>query len=1354
MDAGDAGGIARRDRPDPCPLSFAQARLWFLDQLDPQTGLYNVPHAVRLRGTLQVGALRQAFNTIVARHEALRTTFRPHHEGPVQIVTEHAVADLPVIDLRGTPAAQREAELGRVLTAEARRPFNLSSDLMVRALLVRLEEREHVLLFTVHHIAFDEWSLGILTRELAAAYAAYSAGHAPAFRPLPVQYADYAIWQRRRLQEDVLRQQLTYWTHTLRGAPPVIALPTDRPRRAAQSVRGASATVTLPAALADALKAVARRGRATMFITLLTAFNALLARYTGQDDIVVGAPIANRNRVELEPLIGFFVNTLAMRGDLSGDRTFRELLGQMRKVALDAYDHQELPFEKLVEALRPERSLSRMPLIQVLFVLHDPGEPRLALSGLQTAPVEVNTGTAKFDLTLSVGERPAGLRVSLEYNTDLYDPATIRRMLGHYESLLRGIAADPDERVARLPLLTEAERRQLLVEWDAPRTAPPAARIHELFEAQVARSPEAVAVTFDGRSLTYRQLNERANQLAHHLRKHGVGPDVLVGLCLERSLEMSVGVIGILKAGGAYVPLDPTYPQHRLTVMLHEAHIAVVVTQQRLAHRLTGRGATVVRLDADRAAIAQEDSHDPAAGATADHLFYVVFTSGSTGIPKGVMIPHRSVSNFVAWMQDAFPIDRTDVVFQKTPFTFDMSVWELCAPLLVGARLVMAQPEGQRDCRYLVDAIRAEGVTQLHVVPTLLQAMAEERDFEACTSLRRIFSAGEALSRGLVDRVRAQLEVELINLYGPTEGNVDTFWVAGPEPTADFVPIGRPIANTHVYVLDAHMQPVPIGVPGDVYVGGAGVARGYLGNAALTAERFLQNPFAAEAGGRLYKTGDRGRYLPDGNLEFLGRLDHQVKLRGFRIELGEIEATLGAHPDVRDAAVVLREEPSGETRLVGYVLPRGAAPTGNALRQFLRAKLPEHMVPSAFVALPSLPLTSSGKVDRRKLPAPDAARPAPAYVGPRDEVERRLVEVWEEILGVHPVGVTDNFFDLGGHSLLAARLMDSIQRTVGRKLPLAMLFEHATVQDLAQALGRQPRESLTSAVTAIHQDGCRRPFFFLDGDYLGGGLYCRELARAVGEDQPFFALHSHGPNGRVPGSIEAMAADHVATMRALQPHGPYLLGGYCHGGLIAFQMAQQLRGVGERVDLLVLLDAAIRNTSLCARIFRVLVEGAGAIAGWTPAERLERFVRLRRLAIDVYGLPRHYRRRIGELSSSRGAWAEALERKVKRACERLRPLRQNGQQPPAGAAGPPAHTPLDRAYVRAIAGYVPRRYAGAVTLIRAAGNREPKHDLGWSGVVSHVQVHVTPGDHTTCITEYAPVVGERLAACLQSANSK
>ncbi len=907
--------IPRRTGADPCQLSFAQQRLWFLDQLESNSPLYNIPAAVRLTGHLNMAALEQSFNEIVRRHEALRTRFAVVDGSPVQVIAPTLNVPLPVIDLSELPEAERAAEAQSLTTAEVERSFDLARGPVFRTSLLRLNDEEHALLITMHHIISDGWSLGVFMRELTALYEAFSQGQPSPFAELPIQYADYAVWQRGWLQGEALEQQLTRWREHLLGAPAVLELPTDRPRPAVQSHRGAIHTLVLSKSLTERIKVLSRQEGATLFMTLLAAFQALLMRYSGQDDIVVGTPIAGRSRTEIEGLIGFFVNTLVLRTDLSGDPTFRELLGRVREVTLGAYEHQDVPFEKLVEELQPERSLSHTPLFQVMFALQNTPGQALELQGLRLNPMTSVSKVAKFDLSLFLVERAEGLRGAVEYCTDLFDEATITRMLGHFQTLLEGVIADPDRQLSELPLLTEAERRQLLVEWnDTVAEYPKDKCLHELFETQVERAPNAVAVMFEDERLTYGELNRRANQVAHHLRKRGVKAEVLVGIMMERSIEMVVGLLGILKAGGAYLPLDPAYPQERLSFMLEDAEVPVLLTQKRLSESLPEHNAEVVYLETDWEAIAGESTENFDGGARAENSAYVIYTSGSTGKPKGVQILHRAVVNFLASMQRQPGLTNQDTLLAITTLSFDIAALELYLPLTVGARLVVVSREVASDGTQL--AKRLSGVTAMQATPATWRLLLEA-GWSGSDQLK-ILCGGEALSRDLANEL-LERSATLWNLYGPTE---TTIWSAASEVKSKEGPvfIGQPIANTQIYVLDRYLQLAPVGVTGELYIGGDGLARGYLNRPELTAERFIVHPLRGETGVRLYRTGDVTRRLANGSIEFLGRVDHQVKVRGYRIELGEIEAALSQHPAVEQAVVLAREDKPGDKRLVAYLI--------------------------------------------------------------------------------------------------------------------------------------------------------------------------------------------------------------------------------------------------------------------------------------------------------------------------------------------------------------------------------------------------------------------------------------------------
>ncbi|HEY0022716.1 MAG TPA: non-ribosomal peptide synthase/polyketide synthase [Longimicrobium sp.] len=1037
-------------RTAPLPLSFAQERLWFIDRLEPGSAAYNIPVARRLAGALDVAALERSLGEIVQRHESLRTVFAEAAGSPVQVVAPFGGFALPVEDLSGLGEADREAEVRRRAGDEARRPFDLSAGPLFRAALLRLDYEEHVLLLSMHHIVSDGWSMGVFFRELSALYAAYREGRESPLPELGVQYADYAAWQREHLRDDVLERQLGYWRGRLADAPARLELPTDRPHPAVQTFRGASAPVALSPELLERLQGLGRSEGTTLYMTLLAAFQVLLGRYAGSDDVVVGSPIAGRTRGEVEELIGFFVNTLVLRTDLSGDPGFREVLGRVREATLGAYAHQEVPFERLVAELQPERSLSHAPLFQVMFALQDAENGSGALAGLEVSGVGAAREIATFDLSLALAPTPRGLRGSLNYSTDLFERGTVERMLGHLERVLEQVAADADVRLSRLELLGEAERALVLEGWNRTDAEYPAAScIHELFEQQVERTPNAVAIVYEGEALRYAELNALANRLAHHLRSRGVGPDARVALCVERGVEMVAAVLAVLKAGGAYVPLDPEYPEERLGYMLQDSAPVVLLTQRSLAGRFDGAGVPIEVLDGDACAwTGQPDSNPGRGGLTPENLAYVIYTSGSTGQPKGVMNGHRAVLNLLAWGERHWELGGADAVLQRTSLSFDVSVRELFSPLLAGARLVVVRPGGQREVDYLVEVVRRQDVSTMVLTVSHMQAFLEHPGLEGCSSLRRIVLGGESIPAGMLAELRARLPgARVYHEYGPTEATVvATVRSCGAEGEASGGSIGAPISNTRVYLLDARGEPVPVGVPGELYVGGAGVARGYLGRPALTAERFVPHSFGAAPGARLYRTGDLGRWLPDGTIEFLGRVDTQVKVRGYRIEPGEIEARLLEREGVSEAVVVAREDGAGNRRLVAYVV--GDVQAGE-LREHLRRELPGYMVPAAFVPMERLPLTPSGKLDRKALPAPELASAEDRYVAPRTPAEEVLAGIWAEVLRLERVGVEESFFELGGHSLLATRVVSRVRELFGVELPLRALFEGPTVAELA-----------------------------------------------------------------------------------------------------------------------------------------------------------------------------------------------------------------------------------------------------------------------------------------------------------------
>jgi len=1045
--------IPRRDSAATVPLSFSQQRLWFLSQLEPDNPFYNIPTALRSTGDLDLDAFQQALDKIIYRHEILRTVFKIIDGQPQQIICDRLDLVIEQIDL--SARTDLETEIQRLARCESQNPFDLECGPLLRIKLLKLSARESILLFTLHHIISDAWSTGIFVRELTYFYRTAVRSIPDNLPELPIQYADFAIWQRQ--QSDRLERQLKYWRQQFTTIPPVLALPTDRPRPAVQTYNGDRFIIELPESLTVSLKQLGKATDCTLFMVLLANFQALLHRYSNQTDFAIGTPIANRNQTQTEGLIGAFINATALRSDLSGSPTVVELLGRVRDRTLGAYAHQDLPFERIIDELEIPRDLSHSPLFQVMFVLQNTPTATLQVPGLTITPLILGSQTTKFDLTLICTEGERGLTSAMEFNTDLYDRATIERMLDHWQVLLSGMVAAPETKISDLPLLTPSEiaRQQ---RWNQTQTAYPLEwPLHHWLAARASQCPEAIAVSDTDLSLTYREFDNRANQLGHHLQTLGVGPDVLVGVCLERSVELAIALVAILKAGGAYVPLDPDYPRERLEFMMADAQPAVLLSQTHLQNRIPSGDISCMYLQQDWSQFAQYPATAPTSNIAPENLAYVIYTSGSTGKPKGAMNTHRAICNRLLWMQETFALDASDVVLQKTPASFDVSVWEFFWPLLAGARLVMAKPSGHKDSRYLLDCIAAEKVTTLHSIPAMLGAFLEAPGLEKCTSLKQVIASGEALSVALCDRFYELLPTaELHNLYGPTEAAIDvSHWPCGPEGDRLTVPLGCPIANIQLHVLDPHLRPVPVGVSGELHIGGVGLARGYLQRPGLTAERFIPDPFSDRPGARLYKTGDLVRYLPTGVLEFLGRIDFQVKVRGLRIELGEIEANLLQHPSLREAIVTVQVALSGAQQLVAYgVLEAGAETLTLAeIKAWLQPKLPDYMVPGAFVLLEQFPLTPSGKVDRRALPAPhqEISETVEREL-PQTAIEFQLAEIWAEVLGRTSVGIEDNFFELGGDSILSL-LMVSRSAKAGIQLTPKQLFQHQTIRTLARVAG-------------------------------------------------------------------------------------------------------------------------------------------------------------------------------------------------------------------------------------------------------------------------------------------------------------
>jgi amino acid adenylation domain-containing protein/FkbH-like protein len=1326
------------------PLSFAQQRLWFLDQLEPNSCLYNIGSVARVDGGIDTTLLEQSIDAVVGRHEALRTRFICPDENPVQIVDPHRRFQLEVVDLSSCAQQHdREVQAHRLVRAELNRPFNLSSQHPLRATLIRLRPDEHRLVLTLHHIVADEWSLRVLFKELATLYSAYASSSPVSLPGLPIQYADYARWQRQWLQGDVLNRQLEYWKNQLKGYPPVTELPTDHARGLAPTFNGRTASRRLSSALTEGLRDLAKRCESTLFMVLLAAFKTLVYRYTRQEDLIVCSPVAGRTRVETEGLIGFFVNTLVLRTSLAGDPSFEQLLARVREVTLGAMEHQDLPFDRLVEELQPERSLTHLPFTKLMFAFQSGMPELLELSGARLRFVDVETDLAKFEITLVLRENSEGLLARLEYNCDLFDKDMIERLLGHLETLLAGIVDNPAAPISRLPLLTPAERNQVLIEWNQTETEYPRDRcIHELFEAQAEATPEAIAVVWGHQKMSYRELNSRANQLARSLKRFEVKPDVPVGLCVERSLEMVVGILGVLKAGGAYVPLDATYPKERLAFMLEDTRTPVILTQQRLLGRLPRTSANVLCLDADWELIGREPRENTANLTHARHLAYIMYTSGSTGQPKGVAVPHRAVNRLVL-NTNFISLDASDRVAQVSNISFDAATFELWGALLNGAQLVGVTKDITLSPKDFANELREQGITAMFLTAALFNQLASEAP-GAFETLRTVIAGGEALDPKWVSAVlRNRPPQRLLNGYGPTENTTFTccHLIRELRQEARNVPIGRPISNTTVYILDPHLNPVPIGVPGELYTGGDGLARGYWNRCELTPERFVSNPFDETKSGRIYQTGDLARYLADGTIEFLGRVDDQVKIRGHRIELGEIETQLGRHPAIRECVVTVCGTSSANKRLIAYIVPAGEpAPNASQLRCFLGEKLPDYMIPSTFVSLSALPLTSNGKVDRKALPAPDQTRPSldRQYVPPRDMTERQLAAIWEAILGVRPVGIQDKFFDLGGHSMLAVRVIAQIEKVFGRKLRLATLFQAPTIERLAPVLRQEVKESSVTAGTSlveIQGAGSRPRLFLVHG--AGGGMFWGyvNLARCLGTDQPVYGFKSRGLDGHKEFTrLEEMAAQYILDLRSVQPHGPYYLGGYCFGGNVAYEMACQLTEQGEKVALLALLNCAPPN-SRYARI------------PWTPRWGLK-FARNLLYWANYFGHWSTNQRR----EFFRWKWHLLMKRLT-----RARGGADFSRVEPGDLVDLSSYTQEQKViwetHIRGLMNFRPRSYQGEVHLFRSTGHPlwcSFDEDYGWGDLAKRgVKLITVPGAHEKILEEpWVKALAQDLSAAL------
>jgi amino acid adenylation domain-containing protein len=1017
-------------------------------------------------GPLNLAALERSMSELIRRHESLRTTFQSIDGEPVQVIAEAQPRKIEVIDLSHLPRAKREAEAQRMARDEGEVPFDLSRGPLFRFRLVKLEEEEHLLLLTMHHIIADGWSLGVLGRELSALYQAFSMDQSSPLEELTIQYADFAVWQRQWLQGETLEKQLAYWREKLGGELPVLDLLTDRPRPPVQTYRGSAEERILSAEVTERLKQVSTENGATLFMTLLAAFNVVLWRYTRQQDILIGSPIANRNRTEIEGIIGFFVNTLVLRSTVNPEMSFREFLAQVRETTLGAYGHQDVPFERLVEELQPERTLNRPPLFQVMLTLQTWEE--MHLDGLEMTSMNTKREVTKFDLSLFLSETEIGLYSWGAYNTDLFDGSTIARLLKHFHTLLEEIAANPDARLSELSLMTTEETQQF-EQWNQTQSEYERDKcVHQLVELQASRQPNALAVVYGEKQISYGELNRRANRLAHYLRAHGVGLEIRVGVLMERSANWIVALLGILKAGGVYVPLDGSYPAGRLRFMVEDAEIRLLLTQ---SGQPRIEASEVVYLDQDWEWLESESAENPENVTQAEDLAYLMYTSGSTGQPKGVGVPHRAINRLVR-NTNYVKFDESDRVAQISNASFDAATFEIWGALLNGSRVVVLEKETALSPKELKKQLVEHEISAMFLTTALFNQTALSRP-EIFASLKYMIFGGDTADPRAVHRVLGEGRPEhLVNAYGPTENTTFTTWYDAQESDigARMIPIGQPLSNTEVWVLDQQSRMVPVGVPGELCIGGDGLARGYIRRPELTAEKFVPHPYSRNAGARLYRTGDLVRYREDGNIEFLKRMDQQVKVRGFRVELGEIESTLNQYRAVMESIVVDRKDSSGDIRLIAYFVPEvGVEPTSLELLTFLQEKLPSYMLPSAFIAIKEIPLTPNGKVDRRALPAPEQIEVSTAgFIAPRTEMEQLVAEIWCEILGITQVGADSNFFDLGGHSLLATRVMNRIRERCGVELPLRVLFEFPTVVSLAAKLDdARPKETELSRILDI-----------------------------------------------------------------------------------------------------------------------------------------------------------------------------------------------------------------------------------------------------------------------------------------------
>ena len=1169
------------------PMSFAQQRLWILDQLARDVAAYNMPRAYRLLGSVSVAGLETALHGLVDRHESLRTTFASESGSLLQVVHGKYSIELPLDDLSALDAADSRDQRDALVREEVQRTFDLATGPLFRCRLIKVKHDEYVLILNAHHIVSDGWSCEVFERDLGELYDAALANRAPELPELPIQYADYSVWQREWLTGDVFERQMRYWPEQLKDMP-VLQLQTDFPRPAVQTFHGASVQCEISSSVADGLRKLGQQAQTTLFMTLLTAFYVLLARYSGQSDIAIGSPFAGRNRPELEEVIGFFVNSLVLRINHSGSLTYLDALQHVREVVLDALSHQDLPFEKLVAELLPNRDTDRNPLFQVMFSLQGAGARRLAFANADIEPLRIPSSVAKVDLTLFVKESEDTLLCTLNYNTDLFTQATARTMLGHFSNLLIDVAANPNNKVSSLRLLDHSEESRIVHEWnETVRDYPRDATLKALFAEQVAAAPNAIAVRDEHSELSYSELDSRSNQLAHYLLECGVEPDQAVGLAVSRSVNLLICILGIIKAGGAYLPLDTSYPRERQDFMLRDARVKVLVTEASQAARLSKSDCRVINLDRDRRTIESRSDKLPLVSLASDNLAYIVYTSGSTGTPKGVCIEHRAVSRLII-NTDYVQLGKGDRVAQISNVCFDAATFEIWGALLVGATLEIISRNVLLSPEAFATQLARRQISTMFITTALFNQLAGHSP-NLFAGVGTVMFGGEAVD---VESVRNVLDQgkppRLLHVYGPTECTTFATWheVTPADAALRTIPIGRPISNTRAYVLDEGLNAVPVGVIGELYLGGDGLARGYLNQPELTAEKFIADPFMANE--RLYKTGDLVRFRPDGAIEFIGRFDNQVKIRGYRIEPGEIESQLNRHAGIESSLVLVDRKDSEDERMVAYVVPVEFDSFKPAVvRDHLAARVPEFMVPAAVVPVQTWPLTANGKIDRTALPKPAVqAGGTVAARAPKTQIELHLCKIWEDVLGVDNVGVTDNFFELGGHSLLAVRLFDAIERLFGKRIPMDTLwYEGGTVETLARILQQDQSAISWPTLVQMQAEGSREPLFFVHT--MGGNLFhYDDLVRELGTDRPVYGLQARGVYGMEHpcATVEAIAADCIDAMKSRQSSGPYGIVGFSSGGLVAYEMAQQLRCRGEQVGRLILVDTYAPELSRLARL--------------------------------------------------------------------------------------------------------------------------------------------------------------------------